>query len=137
MTDTKNANTQVKLHGFYDFKESLLDDKVESGAVAFNEKLNELAVKLGTDWFFVESDEAGYEGELFKVILSILNDPVLTNEQRNNKLAGVYVQFVTEGTGEGTEGTINGVSWADTKEIKTPTVPKEDYVKEVKDFGIF
>jgi hypothetical protein len=130
----------VKLHGLYDFKESLLDPNVKNGAIIFNEKFKEAAIKLSDDWFFIEdSDTNPHEKELYRSVCKIAeseNSPA----QKAESIGQLSIEFNTvTNVSAGTEKSINILSVSQDATSVTPPTPKatkEEYM-ENESFGEF
>jgi len=133
---SKTDGYSVELHGFYDYKQALLDEKMKNGAVAYNERFKEIVIKLNNDWHFLENHEKTSDAEktLFKTI-----EDIYTNNGgasiRQEALANIVVEHnvvVIDG-----ETNINILSVA-TKAPSGPTIhaSKEEYL-ENENFGSF
>lgn len=138
-TEVKQSDFTVVLHGFYDYRECLLDDKVSNGAVAYNDKFSELIIKINSEWYFLEnSDKARpVEQNLFKHLNDLARGKDSTDALVLQKLNQITVEFnLVEKSGTTNANIIAfSVSGNNNVQIK-PKASKEVYL-ENEDFGEF
>jgi hypothetical protein len=134
---TKVDPFNLKLHGLYEFKTVFADEKIENGAVAYNEKFEEAIVKLDGDWFFLETGDTRPELEvnLFKYIKDIADDKKLTMEDQNGLLQKITINYNLIINGEEKQSNILGMTLQESRPA-APKYSKEEYMKNA-DFGEF
>jgi predicted nucleotidyltransferase len=138
MSEVKNELPQVNLHGFYNYKDSLLDDSVPNGAVIYNEKFDEIATKMDGDWFFVENaDTDAVEKNLFENIKNIAVDKSLSEEDKGIKLGAIQVAYKVDTSGGERTVTIDAFTTQGIKEQSAVPKPSKEEYLENKSFGEF